>query len=94
MDESKEHYVAPQPEFEELDWEDPPGPMNPKRVLWVEGYGFEDEVFKEVIKKINRMFQDTKSWVVADEPEGTALEAFEEAMELQDERRSEDSESE
>lgn len=78
--EETEHYTAPQPDFVEEDWEDPPSPSNPKRVLWVKGYGFDEEVFAKTVIEINEMFQDTKSWVVAEEPDMEPEEAFEKAL--------------
>lgn len=54
--------------------------VDPQRVLWVEGYGFEDDVFHNVIKEINSMFQDEYSIVVAEESDMKAKYAYKKAL--------------
>ena len=76
-------YVAPHPEPEEGEEFVMKGPTDPSRVLWIEGYGFDDETFTEVASEIGRMFQDDKSHVIVDEPENmTPKEAFEKGMRM------------
>lgn len=79
---SEDDYTAPRPNDGEYpeEW--------PERVIWVEGYGFDDDVFQEVMQNISAMFQDCGTVPVADVPsDSTAREKYVEAMEMAEEAK-------